>query len=49
MNYCRTGFRNFLSYVPGLLLISLGIYLATEKPHTNYVIDQIRKVKLIIT
>ncbi|XP_057325421.1 sensory neuron membrane protein 2-like isoform X1 [Microplitis mediator] len=43
MTSCRTRFRNFLSYVPGLVLISLGIYLATEKPHTHYVINQIRE------
>ncbi|XP_044598846.1 sensory neuron membrane protein 2-like isoform X5 [Cotesia glomerata] len=43
MSNCRSFCRNFLSFIPGLLLISLGIYLAVEKPHSNLIVSQLRE------
>ncbi|XP_074103310.1 sensory neuron membrane protein 2 [Cotesia typhae] len=43
MSNCRSFFRIFLSFIPGLFLLSLGIYLAVENPHTNYIVSQLRE------
>ncbi|KAK0170988.1 hypothetical protein PV328_008761 [Microctonus aethiopoides] len=34
-------FRELISYIPGLLILSLGIYLAIKQPQATYIINQI--------